>query len=107
MAEFGAAARTHLASARLETKKVLQPDLVNAEATMSMPQPYASARITAAHSATVRRASALQFSAIADKLIFRTPPDSASGGPPILVRSTSTLFLTTSRPPRFILVPIT
>jgi hypothetical protein len=39
MLTFGAIARTRLASGRLVTKKILQPDLDNAPAIGSMPQP--------------------------------------------------------------------
>src|SRR6202011_3257869 len=97
-----AAARTRLASARSETKKVLQPDLANVAVIGPMPQPQASALTTAAHSLSARLTSACQLNAMAVKLILRIPPASASGGPSTVTSSAAPLLLTTSLPPLFI-----
>src|SRR5262245_21074245 len=75
--------RTLRASEMSATKNVLQPAFVRARATGSIPQPYPSALITAAHSDGIAcRPNSSQFAAIAERLIVRKPPASAFAGPP-------------------------
>src|SRR6267154_3010091 len=93
MVTFGAIARTRLASGRLVTKKNLQPDLDNALAIGSMPQPYAFPLTTLAHSASVYLLSRSQLDAMAVRFIFRTPQASASAGPSTVTQATRPLVV--------------
>src|ERR1700738_2498042 len=107
MLTFGAIARTRFASGRLVTKKILQPDLDNALAIGSMPQPYAFPLTTLAHSASVYLLSHSQLDAMAVRFIFRTPQASASGGPSTVTQATRPLLLTTRLPPLLMILPST
>src|SRR5262245_40511579 len=64
------------------TKNVLQPTFARARATGSIPQPYPSALITAAHSDGIAcRPNSSQFAAIAERLVVRRPPAATFAGP--------------------------
>src|SRR5262245_12468700 len=64
------------------TKNVLQPAFVRVRATGSIPQPYPSALMTAAHSDGIAcRPNSSQFAAIAERLIVRIPLASTFAGP--------------------------
>src|ERR1700736_3303610 len=107
MLTFGAIARTRLASGRLVTKKILQPDLDNALAIGSMPQPYAFPLTTLAHSASVYLLSHSQLDAMAVRFIFRTPQVSPSGAQSTEERAPGPLLLTTRLPPLVMILPST